>query len=233
MGKVDLGAAFSKGWELFSKNMVPMIIGALLMYIIGGVTLGILMPILAGGLFIMIRKSWNGEEAAIGDIFAGFSNFGSLFLGGLLMLLMVIAGSILCGIGLFFTMPIVMFLFPLIVDGGMGPGEAFGAGWKVFKENMGGLILLNLVTGLLAGAGNAALYVGSLFTMPFAMCVIFAGYKQIFGDDPAAAAAAAAPAPAAPAAEPAAPAAEPAAPAAEPTAPAAEPEKPEEPPAQG
>ena len=134
MGKIDLGAAFSKGWELFSKNMAPLIVGTLLTVIIGGFTLGILMPIMWGGLVIIVKKSWNGETAEIGDVFKGFSNFGQLFLGGLIMLGMVLVGALACGIGAIVTSAIVVFMFPLIVDGNSA-GDAFGKSWAAFHTD--------------------------------------------------------------------------------------------------
>jgi uncharacterized membrane protein len=181
MGKIDLGVAFSKGWELFSKNMAPLIVGTLLTVIIGTFSVGILYPVMMGGLFGIVRKSWAGETAEIGDVFGGFSNFLNFFLGGLLMGVIVFIGVLVCFIGVFPAAGAVVFMFPLIVEGAK-PGEAFSKNWAAFKENWLGLIVLALVTGVVQSAGSIAIYIGMLFTMPFAMCVQWVAYKQTFGE---------------------------------------------------
>jgi len=182
MGKIDLGKAFDEGWKLFSKNMAPMIIATLLVMLIGGCSLGILMPAMIGGLMMMIRKADKGEAVQVGDVFGGFSNFGNLFVGGLIMLAAFIVGGIACGVGVIFTGAMVVFVFPLIVDKGIGPGEAWSKSWTAFKENIGGVIVLSLVVGFLASAGGVVVYIGMLFTMPFAYCVLWSAYKQVFNE---------------------------------------------------
>ncbi|HPQ71645.1 MAG TPA: hypothetical protein PKW95_21140 [bacterium] len=147
MGKIDIGQAFGKGWELFSKNMLPLIIGMLLTAIIGGFSLGILMPAMIGGMFMIVRKSWNGETAEIGDVFGGFKKFGTLFVGGLLAMIISSLGAIACGIGAIVTSAMVIFVFPLIVDKDMGIGESIGASFGAFKENWLGTIVISLLAG--------------------------------------------------------------------------------------
>jgi uncharacterized membrane protein len=179
MGKIDLGAAFNKGWEAFSKNMVSMIVGTLIAVLITGVSAGLLATVMFGGLYGMARKSFRGETAEIGDVFAGFSNFGNLFLAGLLSGVVMVAGMLLCCVGIFFTAPLILFMIPLVVDGN-GVGEAFGKSWEAYKANFGGFFLASLVLSLVMGAGNAV-FVGGLFTVPFAICVTWAAYEQVFG----------------------------------------------------
>jgi uncharacterized membrane protein len=185
MGKIDLGLAFSKGWDMFSKNIAAMIVGGLLTILIGGFSLGILMPAMAGGMYTIIRKAYHGQPAEIGDVFAGFSNFGQLFLGGLIVLGLILLGVLACGIGVIVTGAIVVFLFPLIVDG-FSAGEAFHRSWEGFKKNWVGYLVVSIVVGLVMGAGNMAVYVGSIFTLPFGMCVNYVAYKQEFAEAPAA-----------------------------------------------
>lgn len=193
MGKINLGDAFNQGWAIFSKNIVALIVGGLLVGILSAVSLGILAPVMVGGMFIMIKKASEGQTAEIGDVFGGFSNFGTLFLGGLIGLLALVIGSIACGIGALFTGSIVIFLFPLIVDKGMGAGEAWSTCWNNWKKNIGGWLVLYLVVAAVSGAGSAVMGFGALLTMPFAMCVLWAGYLQVFGGEETAAEAAPAP----------------------------------------
>lgn len=181
MGKIDIGQAFSKGWEVFSRAMVPLIVGMLLTIILGSVSLGILMPVMIGGMFIIIRKSWNNEPTEVGDVFGGFKNFGTLFVGGLLAGIIASLGVIACGVGMFITSAMVAFVFPLIIDKDMGIGESIGASFQAFKENWLGVTVIMLLVSIVAGAGSSV-FIGSLLTAPFAMCVLYAAYKQTFGE---------------------------------------------------
>jgi uncharacterized membrane protein len=189
MGNIDLGLAFSEAWEVFSKNLATMIVGALLTAIIGSFSFGILAPAMAGGMYFIVKKAFAGQTPEIGDVFNGFSNFGNLFIGGLIAFALSLAGGLACCIGVFVTSGILLFLFPLIVDGNTA-GEAFNKCWAAFKENWVGFVVLSLVVSIVMGAGSIALYVGSFFTMPFGMCITWAAYKQVFPDTVAGVAAA-------------------------------------------
>lgn len=180
MGNIDLGKAFNDGWELFTKNMGLLILGTLIASLLN---IGILYPIFAGGLFIIIKKSSEGQTASIGDIFAGFSNFWSLFVAGIFTFLLLLGGTLACCIGAFFTMGIVVFIYPLIIDKGLSATEAMSESWTAFKKNIWGFVLLNIVSGLVAGAGSVVA-VGYLFSYPLALCIVWAAYKQVFDEQP-------------------------------------------------
>ncbi len=178
MGNIDIGKAFSDGWEIFSKCMAPLILGTLIAALLN---FGILMPIFVGGLYIMIKKTADGQTATVGDIFSGFSNFLPLFIAGIFVFLLALGGMLACCIGLFFTMAIVLFIYPLVIDKGLSGTEAMSESWAAFKDNIWGFVIFNLIISFVAGAGSAVA-VGYLFTYPFALCVTWAGYKQVFGE---------------------------------------------------
>ncbi len=192
MGNIDLGQAFSKAWAIYSKNIVTFVIGALLTVIIGLCSLFILFPVMMGGLFYMAKRAYEGQTPEIGDVFHGFSNFGALFVGGLISLLAAIVGAIACGVGVFVTSGIVVFLLPLIVDGA-AVGEAWGKCWEGFKANWLGFIVVAFLSGAIMALGSApmrfalgslnfAFSILSLFTMPFTLCLVWASYKQAFAE---------------------------------------------------
>ena len=187
MGKINFGTAFSRGWEIFSANMVSLIIGFFLVGLIS-ITI-ILAPVMIAGLYYMLFKSARGETVEIGDVFHGFSSFGRYFVGGLLALGIALLGVLACGIGIFPVMGILLFFFPLMVDKDLGAGEAFGKSWEYFKSDWLMAILLSLVTSIISNAGSYALGIGVLFTGPFAMAIAIAAYEDVFGDTAAPAAA--------------------------------------------
>jgi len=190
MGKIDFGKTFSRGWEIFSSNMVPLIVGFFLTVLLS-VTI-ILFPVMYAGFYFMLLKAARGETVEIGDVFHGFSSFGRYFVGGLLVMGVSIIGVLACFIGIFPVMGIILFFFPLMVDKGLGAGEAFGRCWEYFKTDWLMVILLAFVSNLVSQAGSYALGIGVLFTGPYALSVVMAGYEQVFGNVPAAAVAPAA-----------------------------------------
>lgn len=200
MGKIDFGSAFSRGWEIFSGNMVNLIVGFFLLILIS-ITI-ILAPVMVAGFYFMLLKAARGETVEIGDVFHGFSAFGRYFVGGLLAFAVILVGVLACGVGVLVASGILLFFFPLMVDKGLSAGEAFGKCWEYFKTDWLMAILLSLVTSIISNAGSYALGIGILFTGPFALAVVMAGYERVFGGSDAPAA------PAEPVAEPA-PAVEP------------------------
>ena len=62
MGKIDFGTAFSKGWEGFTKNIVNLIVGFLLVAVIS-ITI-ILAPIMMAGIYRMALKAVRGEKTS-------------------------------------------------------------------------------------------------------------------------------------------------------------------------
>ncbi|MDP8223445.1 MAG: hypothetical protein P9L99_08805 [Candidatus Lernaella stagnicola] len=229
MGNIDLEKAFSHAWETFAKHPVPMIVGGLLMMLVSAVSAFLLYGVMAGGMFLIIKKAFEGQEPQIGDVFGGFSLFGNLFLAYLFAALVGIVGLLLCCVGVIFTIPLVVFLFPLIING-FTTGEAISKSWEGYKKNFVGWFVVSLISGVLVSVGNM-IAIGWIFTIPFSMCFTYACFLQVFAEPEAAAMPPEAPAqPAPPVAEEMAAPVEPAAPVVEPTTeePAGEDEKPSE-----
>lgn len=195
MGKIDFGKAFSRGWEIFSGNLINYIIGFFLAVLIS-ITV-ILAPIMFAGFYYMLLKGARGESVEIGDVFHGFSDFGRYFVGGLLYLGVMIVGILACGVGIIPVAGIMLFFYPLMVDKKLGAGDAFGKCWEYFKTDWLMAILLALVSGIVSQAGSYVMGIGVLFTGPFATAVVVAAYENVFGETATPAAA-----PEAPVAEP-------------------------------
>jgi len=179
MGKIDFGAAFSKGWEGFTKNIVNLIVGFLLVAVIS-ITI-ILAPIMMAGIYRMALKAVRGEKTEINDVFSGFSDFGRFFVGGLIWIGISIVGLLACGVGVIVTSGILLFFFPLMVDRGLSGGEAFGKCWAYFKTDWLMAIVFAIVTGIISQVGTYVAGVGVLVTGPFAMIVTVAAYDHVFG----------------------------------------------------
>ncbi|MCB1154427.1 hypothetical protein KDL45_12310 [bacterium] len=196
MGSIDFGNAFSVGFSGYGKNVINLAVATLIAGIIGGVTLGICMPAMIAGLYIMSLKAVRGEGTEIGDIFGGFKGFGRYFLGFLLAILLVVGGVIALCVGVFVVAGVLIFFYPLLVDRqDLSIGDALGECWTYFKGDWLMAILFAIVTNLISQAGSLVA-IGFLFTVPISTCIVAAAYDQVFKTP------AAVPAAAPPAAEP-------------------------------
>ena len=129
MGKIDFGSAFSVGFSGYGKNVINLGVATLIAGVIGIVSLGICMPAMAAGLYVMSLKAVRGEGTEIGDIFKGFNGFGRYFLGALLAFALVIGGFVALCIGVFVVAGVLVFFYPMLVDRQeMGVGDALAHG---------------------------------------------------------------------------------------------------------
>lgn len=112
--RLDLGAILRDGWVLFAKDWVALAVALLIAGVLGMLTLGILLPVLYGGVYKMIlRRIREGRPAEIGDVFSCFDRFGPLFVFFLLMMVIVV---LLFGIA----------FAPLLLTGGLLSGDSNG-----------------------------------------------------------------------------------------------------------
>lgn len=202
MGNLEIGEAFSKGWEIYKNNMLVCILATLVAGIVGGVTLGICSGPLLAGLFMMLRRMAKKSEPkpTVGDVFKGFDFFLPAFLLSLvcgicyfvaqvvLMMIPVVGWIALIVLALAYG-PMVTWSMMLVANRGMKWTEAVGL---VVKQTFGGKftmpILLGVLAGIVGGIGMAICGVGILFTLPFSFCVYAAAYEQVFGNEGAPAA---------------------------------------------
>lgn len=154
-----------KGFDHFSESFIA----ALLML---AASLVLVLPAMAL-MFAAMFMGFLGGIAAPGEAAQAGSAFAGCLLFALVILL-VMLGSLL--IGLFFT-----FTFPLIMDRGLPGMEAVKLSFKAAKANLGGLLLLALVNGLLSCAGLLCCYVGALLVLPLTFGTHWICYERVFG----------------------------------------------------
>jgi uncharacterized membrane protein YvlD (DUF360 family) len=222
--RLDVGLAFKNGWNAFTADIVPLLVGTLIAGILSVITLGILAGPLSAGLYNMVvGRIRDGRHAEIGDVFSCMNRFWG-FLWAAIVLVVLIALASLTIVGGVLLATVWIYVFPFMVDRKMGLTAAMSASYHQVVDN-GFWEHLALIVVFFAIGAVANGWVGIL-TTPFTIAVITAAYFVTRGhqgliEQPAAPTP---PAPAAPTVEaaPAAPAIEtaPAAPAIE-AAPAA------------
>ena len=76
----------------------------------------------------------------------------------------------------------IAFLFcqTLIADRRAGVIESLGLSWRAIKPQFWGYLLIQVVLGMINGAGAQACYVGALVTMPYIFMVLVTLYRDRF-----------------------------------------------------
>jgi hypothetical protein len=214
--QLDIGSCLSRGWALVKSNLGLMVGATVLVMLISngcslipilGMVLGLVIngP-LYGGLYWLVLRLIRGEEASIGDAFAGFSRaFGQLVLvvivTGLLTLLSAILLIAAVALGATHLVPLAVaivlgiigilppiylsicwaFTMPLVVDKQIDFWSAMQLSRQQVSRHWWAVFGLMLVGGLLAVLGLIACLVGILVTLPIFLGAIMYAYEDIFG----------------------------------------------------
>jgi hypothetical protein len=184
MVKLDLGKVLKDGWDLMMKDIVPLLVGGLIAGLLGLITLGILAPVLTGGLVKMIvRRVRENRTAEIGDVFSCFDQFGTLFITGLVVGICTMLGFVLCFVPGLLLMTIWVYVFALVIDKKVGMGEAMGQSKQMVTANgFGNHLVILLVLMIIIGAANAISGgIAGILGTPFMLAVIMAMYFTLEG----------------------------------------------------
>ena len=172
--RIDISLAFKGGWRVFTADIVPLLLGGLITLVLSVVTLGIMAGPLVAGLYKMaIGRVRDGKPAQISDLFDCLDRFGSYFVAALVLGLLIGLASLTI-VGGILLATVWMYVFPLMVDRGMGLGEAMKTSYHMvvdhgFWEHLALVILLIALNGMANGALG-------LLAMPFTIATVAAAY---------------------------------------------------------
>jgi len=175
---LDLGVVFKQGWRLFIEDVVPLLIATVVAALLSIVTIGILAGPLYAGLYKMVvLRVREGRRPEWGDVFSGLDRFWS-YLGAAVVLVLLIGLASITIVGGILLATIWLYVFPVMVDRGVGIGEAMRASYDLvtkggFWEHLALVILLAVVNSI---GGPAA-----LVTAPFSIAVIVVAYHAADG----------------------------------------------------
>jgi hypothetical protein len=182
---VDISRVLKNGWELFVKDIGPLLIGYLIAGILSVLTLLILTGPLFGGLFKMVfRRVREGRTAEIGDVFDCMDQFGALFIAVLVLSISIGVGLILLIIPGVYLATIWIYVIPLIVDKKLSLSEAMSKSKELVMANDIGthfamLLLIGIGSAVLSGITGGA---GNLLVGPLTIAVIGAMYFIVQGE---------------------------------------------------
>jgi hypothetical protein len=176
---LDIGLVFKQGWRLFVKDIGPLIIGALIACLLSVVTLGILVGPLSAGLYGMIvKRVRDGQQPGVGDVFGQMNRFWSFFAAALVLGILIGLASLTI-IGGVLLATIWLYVFPLMVDRGMGLSEAMGTSYRLVREaGFWEHLALIIVFVVISSVANGAL---GILATPFLVALVAAGYYVAAG----------------------------------------------------
>ena len=172
--RLDVGLAFKGGWNAFTADIVPLLVGALIAGFLSVITLGILAGPLTAGLYSMVvGRIRDGRRAQIGDVFSCMNRFWG-FLWAAIVLFVLIALASLTIVGGVLLATIWLYVFPFMVDRKMGLTDAMTASYHQVVDNGFWEHLALIVVFFAIGAvANGWL---AILTTPFTIAVIVAAY---------------------------------------------------------
>ncbi len=173
-----------RAWRLTIDNLVPLILMTLVMVVVSGLTLGILALVTLAGytkaILLMVRT---GHEPKIADIFSEMRLFLPLLGYSIVVVIVTSIGFALLFIpGIILACAIAwasLYMLPLMVDRGMGVVEAFKESFRIVSSRddiMDHIVLLILLVGI--SAVGSSVFIGWLFTQPFAMILLVSAYEE-------------------------------------------------------
>jgi hypothetical protein len=175
---VDIGDALRGGWRLFTREIVPLLLGTLIATGLSIVTLGILAGPLFAGLYAMvIGRVRDGRPAEVGDVFSCMDRFWSFFGGAVVLFLifLVTSWTIVVPIVLW---TIWLYVWPLMVDRKMGFWDALGESYHMVVDNgFWEHLVLVVIFALLGSIGGWAF----VLTTPFTIAATVAAYALTQG----------------------------------------------------
>jgi len=171
---LDIGLALKQAARLFVKDLAPLLIAALVVAALSVLTLGVLAgPLFAGLYGMVIGRVRDGKEPDVGDIFEGFDRFWS-FAGAALVLVVLVGLASITVVGGFLLATIWLYVFPLMVDRGIGLGEAMKQSKDlVMRTGFWEHLALVLVLFVIVSVANGAL---AILAAPFVVVAVSAAY---------------------------------------------------------
>ena len=176
---LDIGLVFKQGWRLFVKDIGPLIIGALIVGALSLVTLGILAGPLVAGLYgMVVKRVRDRQQPEVGDVFGQMDRFWSFFAAALVLGLLIGLASLTI-IGGILLATIWLYVFPLMVDRGMGLGEAMRTSYETVKQaGFWEHLALVIVFAVIVSLANGLL---AILATPFLVAAVAAGYYLAAG----------------------------------------------------
>ena len=171
---LDIGLTLKQAARLFVKDLAPLLIAALIAGALSVLSLGILAgPLFAGLYGMVISRVRDGRQPEVSDVFSGLDRFWS-YAGAALTLVALVGLASITIVGGFVLATIWLYVFPLMVDRGLGLGEAMKASKNmVLRAGFWEHLALVVVLFVIVSVANGAL---AILAAPFVVVAVTAAY---------------------------------------------------------
>ncbi len=180
---MDFKKHLETAWNETLKHIVNLVLMTLVTLVVSFLTVGFLAPVvMAGFVHSIILLMRDGREPRMEDLFSqmrlflpllGFSiaAFIAIFVGFLLFVLPGLAILLAITFG-------CLYMVPLMTDKRMGLVDAIKASWEMAWSNgvADHIVVVILFVGLMAIGGSV--FIGTLFTQPFATLFLVSVYLE-------------------------------------------------------
>jgi len=186
---MDFKAHFENAWHLSIKHIAPLILITLVMMGVSVLTIGLLAPVmLAGYVYSLLLLVREGREPKIADLFGHLHLFLPLFLFSFVVFLFILIGFFklffLPGIAVACLVTFAcLYVLPLMTDKKLGLMEAIKTSWKMSVQGniADHIVVVILFIGLLSI--GSSVFIGTLFTQPFATIFVLSVYMERMGQN--------------------------------------------------
>jgi len=206
-GGVDIGGAISYGWNKFSQNVGPLIVGILFIWVVSLVVSAIGIPISRSG--ILVQLLWNivtivvsavvsmgivrmalalvnGQPIDSGMAIPSGPQLVPYAITGVIVGLIIGIGFVLCIIPGIIAATFLLFAHFVVLDENVGPGDAISRSIDLVKPHWGAVLGFMIVTFLINLVGAILCLVGLLVTWPLTIVAGAYVYKGLKGETVAA-----------------------------------------------
>ncbi|NCC53497.1 MAG: hypothetical protein EOM20_20120 [Spartobacteria bacterium] len=192
--EVKFGVWIESGFNLFQANALMLILASLVAVALSSITFGILSGPMMAGMILIIRalQANRVPKPEVGELFKGFDFFVPSFLLYLLIGVASIVGAgilahvfclgpILVLLLVFVLNAMAMFAIFFIVDKRMDCIASLKAGFEIIRSNLWPFLGFGILVMAIAGAGSILCGIGSVITLPIALCILAVAYEDITG----------------------------------------------------
>lgn len=183
---MDFKMHLERAWNLTLKHIVPLILMTIVMLVVSFFTIGILAPVMMAGYFqAIIQMVRDGREPVVGDLFSQMRLFLPLLVFSILVFLATMIGFMLLFLpGLIVALGVAfacLYMLPLMTDRQMGLMDAIKSSWQMATQDAiaDHVVVVILFAGLLAI--GSSVFIGTLFTQPFATVFVVSVYLERMG----------------------------------------------------
>ena len=187
---MDFKRHLERAWNLTLGHLVILVFMTLVMFAISCLSLGILAPVTMAGytqaILLLVR---DGREPRIQDLFGQMNLFLPLLIFALTVVVAIGVGMVLLVLpGILVSLAVAFFclyLLPLMTDGHLRLLDALRQSARMAVDGvlMEHVVVAVLFFGITAIGGSV--FIGSLFTQPFATVFLMSVYLERSADLPA------------------------------------------------